>query len=73
MKKNPDSTEMLFNHIAFLEDTNDRLVNTLKRCHTLLRQLTNEVSDPDGWTELLNDLQRVITAGERSTGKRAVH
>lgn len=73
VSKDPDPTEKLFNYISLLEETNDQLLSTLKKCHTLLGQFISEAPDPARWMDLLDDLQNVISAGERAIGKKEVH
>lgn len=42
------------------------------KCHTLLERVISENPDPAEWMDLLGDLESVITAGERVTGKKEV-
>lgn len=69
----PSPTEKLFNYIALLEETNDQLRGTLKKCHMLLVQFADQVPDPKGWEAMLEDLQSVIKSGERASEKKKIH
>ena len=63
----------LFEYIAFLEKTNDELVVTLKHCSKILEEVKILVPDPQGWQQLLDELQRAIKAGERTVDKSILH
>jgi len=68
LSENP--TQKLFEYISLLENVNEQLVNTLKRCIELLRELKSSVPDPDGWQDMLNTFRETIKVGERIVGKK---
>ena len=68
MSENP--TQKLFEYISLLENVNEQLVNTLKRCIELLTEFTPSVPDPDGWQDMLNTFRETIKVGERIVGKK---
>jgi len=41
--------QKILNYIALLENTNEQLVKTLKRCVELLTEFKSSVHDPQGW------------------------
>ena len=63
----------LFEYIALLEKMNDDLVKTLKQCTQLLSQFTEAVPNPEGFRELLNQLEEIIKVGERVVIKETFH
>ena len=68
MSENP--TQKLFEYISLLENVNEQLVNTLKRCIEVLTELKSSVPDPDGWQDMLNTFRETIKVGERIVGKK---
>ena len=68
MSENP--TQKLFEYISLLENVNEQLVNTLKRCIELLTEFTPSVPDPDGWQDMLNTFRETIKVGERIVGEK---
>ena len=65
--------EKIFNYIAALEETNDELVKTLKKCVALLTHFKSAVPDPAGWQEMLDVFQKTIEVGERVVGEKTLH
>lgn len=65
-----DPTQELFDYIATLEDTNEELVKTLKKCVQLLTEFKPSVPDPKGWQEMLDVFQETIKVGKRIVGKK---
>ena len=65
--------EKIFNYVAALEQTNDELVKTLKKCVALLTQFKSSVPDPQGWQEMLDVFEKTIKAGERAVGEKTLH
>ena len=65
--------QKLFNYIALLENTNEELVITLKRCVQLLAEFKPSVHDPKGWQEMLDVFQETIKVGERIVGGKTIH
>ena len=65
-----DATQKLFEYISLLENANEQLVNTLKRCIELLTEVKSSVPDTDGWQEMLDVFQETIKVGERIVGKK---
>ena len=68
MKKDP--TQKLFEYISLLENVNEQLVNTLKRCIELLTEFTPSVPDPKKWQDMLTTFKEATKVGERITGKK---
>ena len=71
MSDNP--TQKLFEYIGLLENVNEQLVNTLKRCVELLTEFKSSVPDPKGWQEMLDKFQEIIKVGERVAGEKTLH
>jgi hypothetical protein len=65
-----DPTQKLFEYIALLENANEELVKTLKKCVELLTELKSSVPDPWGWQEMLDVFQETIKVGERVVGEK---
>ena len=65
-----DPTKKLFEYIVLLENTNQELVKTLKKCVELLAQFKSSVPDPKGWQEMLDVFQETIKVGKRIVGKK---
>ena len=65
-----DPTQKLFEYIATLEDTNQELVKTLRKCVELLAQFKSSVPDQKGWQEMLDVFQETIKVGKRIVGKK---
>ena len=65
-----DPTQKLFEYIALLENANEQLVNTLKRCVELLTEFKSSVPDPVEWQEMLDVFEEAIRVGERVVGEK---
>ncbi len=65
-----DPTKKLFEYIVLLENTNQELVKTLKKCVELLTEFKSSVPDPKGWQEMLDVFQETIKVGKRIVGKK---
>jgi len=65
-----DATQKLFEYISLLENVNEQLVNTLKKCIELLAEFTPAVPDPKKWQEMLDTFQETIKVGERIVGEK---
>ena len=65
-----DPTKKLFEYIVLLENTNQELVKTLKKCVELLAHFKSSVPDPKGWQEMLDVFQETIKVGKRIVGKK---
>ena len=61
-----DPTQKLFEYIAALENTNEELVKTLKKCVVLLTQFKPSVPDPQRWQEMLDVFQETVKVGEKT-------
>jgi len=68
-----EETQRVLDYIAALEDVNDRLLVSLKKCVQLLAQFKNFVPDPDGWQEMLDVFELTIREGERLTSEKTLH
>ncbi len=68
-----DPAQELFEYIAALENANEELVNTLKKCVEVLTQFKSSVPNPEGWQEMLDIFQKTIKAGERIVGEKTLH
>jgi len=66
-------TQKLFEYIGLLENVNEQLVNTLKRCVELLTEFKSWVPDPEGWQEMLETFRETIKVGERIVGEKTLH
>ena len=65
--------EKIFNYIAALENTNEELVKTLKRCVELLTQFKSSVPDPHKWQQMLDAFQETIRVAESTVEKKTIH
>ncbi len=68
-----DPAQKLFEYIALLENTNEELVKTLKKCVEVLTQFKPSVPDPQGWQEMLDVFQETIKVGDRIAGEKTIH
>jgi hypothetical protein len=59
--------------IALLENTNEELVKTPKKCVEVLTQFKSSVPDPQGWQEMLDVFQETIKAEDRIVGGKTLH
>ena len=71
MSDNP--TQKLFEYIGLLENVNEQLVNTLKRCVELLTEFKPSVPDPEGWQDMLETFRETIKVGERIVREKTLH
>jgi len=70
---NEELDQKIYNYIALLENTNEELVKTLKKCVELLTEFKSSVPDPQSWQEMLDVFQEAIKVGERIVGGKTVH
>jgi hypothetical protein len=68
-----DPAQELFEYIALLENTNEELVKTLKKCVEVLTKFKSSVPNPEGWQEMLDIFQETIKVGERIVGGKTLH
>ncbi|MEE9503472.1 MAG: hypothetical protein V3V48_15465 [Candidatus Aminicenantaceae bacterium] len=68
-----DPTQKLFEYIAALENTNEELVKTLKKCVEVLTGFKSSVPNPEGWQEMLDVFQETLKVGERIVGGKTLH
>ena len=68
-----DPAQKLFEYIALLENTNEELVKTLKKCVEVLTEFKSSVPNPEGWQEMLDVFQETVKAGERIVGENTLH
>jgi len=52
-----DPTQKLFKYISLLENANEELVKTLKKCVELLTEFKSSVPAPWGWQEMLDGFE----------------
>ena len=65
--------QKIFNYITALENTNEELLNSLKKCVEVLSQFKPWVPDPYGFQEMLNLLHETIKVGERTIEEKIYH
>jgi len=65
--------QKLFDYIALLENSNEELFKTLKKCVGLLTEFKTSVPDTKGWQEMLDLFQETIRVGERIVGEKTIH
>ena len=65
--------QAIFNRVTALEDVNDQLLISLKKCVTLLTQFKNVTPDPHGWQEMLDLFEATIREGERVALEKTLH
>jgi hypothetical protein len=63
LKKEAD--QRLYEYISILEETNSELLNTLKKCLTLLTQFSEIIPDNEDLEETIAALNDIIKVGER--------
>ena len=68
-----DPTQELFEYIGLLENANEELVKTLKKCVEVLTEFKSSVPNPEGWQEMLDIFQKTIKTGERIVGGKTLH
>ncbi len=65
--------QKIFNYIAALENTNEELLNTLKKCVEVLTQFKPHIADQQGFQEMLNLFHEAIKVGERTVEEKIYH
>ena len=65
--------QKIFNYITALEDTNEELLNALKKCVEVWTQFKPWVPDPYGFQEMLNLFHETIKLGERTVEEKTLH
>ena len=65
--------QKIFNYITALEDTNEELLNALKKCVEVWTQFKPWVPDPYGFQEMLNLFHETIKLGERTIEEKIYH
>jgi hypothetical protein len=65
--------QKIFNYITALENTNEELLNALKKCVEALTQFKPWVPDPYGFQEMLNLFHETIKIGERMIEDKTLH
>lgn len=68
-----DPAQELFEYIAALENANEELVKTLKKCVEVLTEFKSSVPNPEGWQKMLDVFQDTIKVGERVVGGKTLH
>lgn len=71
MSENID--QKVFNYITALENTNEELLNTLKKCVEVLTRFKPWVPDPQGYQNMLDLFQETIKVGERTVEEKTLH
>ena len=65
--------QKIFNYITALEDTNEELLNALKKCVEVLTQFKPYVPDQQGYQKMLELFQETIKVGERTVEEKTLH
>jgi len=65
--------QKIFNYIAALENTNEELLNSLKKCVEVLTHFKPHVADQQGFQEMLNLFHETIKVGERTVEEKTLH
>ena len=65
--------QKIFYYITALENTNEELLNTLKKSVEVLTQFKPWVPDPYGFQEMLNLFHETIKLGERPLDRPPRH
>lgn len=60
-----DQTEKVLEYIETLENGNDQLLSSLKKCVEVLTQFKDIAPDPDNWEEMIDLFKATLAAGER--------
>ena len=65
-----DIDQKIFNYITALENTNEELLNTLKKCVEVLTHFKPQVADQQGYQEMLDLFRETIKVGERTVEEK---
>ena len=65
--------QKIFNYITALENTNEELLNALKKCAEVLTHFKPHVADQQGYQEMLNLFHETIKVGERTIEEKTLH
>ena len=65
--------QTIFNDITALENTNEELLNALKKCVEVLTHFKPHVADQQGYQEMLNLFHETIKVGERTVEEKIYH
>ena len=65
--------QKIFNYITALENTNEELLNALKKCVEVLTHFKPHVADQRGYQEMLDLFNETIKMGERTVEEKIYH
>ena len=65
--------QKIFNYITALENTNEELLNTLKKCVEVLTHLKPHIADQQGYQDMLDLFHETIKVGERTIEEKIYH
>jgi hypothetical protein len=65
MSMDKEREQKMWNYINALEEANEQLVFSLKKCVELLTHLQPTQADQEKWKGMLDDLEGIIRVGER--------
>jgi hypothetical protein len=68
-----DIERKIFNYITALENTNEELLNALKKCVEVLTHFKPHVPDQQGYQEMLDLFHETIKVGERTVEEKTYH
>ena len=65
-----DLEQKMFNYIDALEQVNEQLLFSLKKCVELLSRLQPTEANQKKWKSMLEDIEGIIRVGERISQQR---
>ena len=65
--------QTLLNYIAALEDVNDQLLISLKKCVAVMTEFENFTLDREGWRKMIDLFETTIREGERVGLEKSLH
>jgi hypothetical protein len=70
MNMDKDLEQKMFNYIDALEQVNEQLLFSLKKCVELLSRLQPTEANQKKWKSMLEDIEGIIRVGERISQQR---
>ena len=65
--------QKIFNYITPFENTNEELLNSLKKCVEVLTQFKPHIADQQGCQDMLDLFQETIKVGEWTIEEKTLH
>jgi hypothetical protein len=71
MKK--EEEERIVAYVEALEEVNEQLLATLKKCLQMLAHFSPPLEDQDKWQGILDDFEGILKSSERIKMERVLH